>query len=194
MRTIWGMPSSPLATSSRARAKLGSKRRLKPTWKVTPLALTASRTRSMRARSRSIGFSQKTCLPACAAASMSVAWVSVLVQMITASTAGSSMMRRGSSQAYGTPSSAASSCAAGRRMSAIAARFAPGSLVARCRPWSRPMRPAPRRPIRMGSLMHYLPSAGIGHGPGQPQLGLTRILPSARAPERAMASTALSSG
>ena len=71
-----------------ARAKCGSKRRLKPTISLPPAARTTSRQARMRAALRSTGFSQNTALPARAARSIRSAWVSVGVQITTASMSG----------------------------------------------------------------------------------------------------------
>ena len=60
-----GVPISPLAMASRTRAKLASKRRLKPICNFTPAFSTAASARSILSRLWSIGFSQKMCLPAC---------------------------------------------------------------------------------------------------------------------------------
>jgi len=84
-----GSPISPRWMASRTRAKVGSKRRLKPTWNLTPACSTARSTWSIRTRSSSIGFSVKMCLPAAAAASITLACVSVDEHTRTASTAGS---------------------------------------------------------------------------------------------------------
>ncbi len=65
--------------------KCGSKRRLKPTISLALVSSTTFRQARTRSTSRSIGFSQKIALPARAKRSIRSAWVSVGVQMTTAS-------------------------------------------------------------------------------------------------------------
>jgi hypothetical protein len=55
---------------------------------LTPARATAPSARSIAGRSRAIGFSQKTCLPAAAASAISAACVSVLEQITTAASSG----------------------------------------------------------------------------------------------------------
>ena len=81
--------TSPISLSSRRflRApKFGSNRRLKPIISGTPAFSTTGRQASMRSTDSDTGFSQRIGFPACAAASMRSAWVSIGVQMRMAST------------------------------------------------------------------------------------------------------------
>src|SRR6266508_4514001 len=94
-RTSRGRPMRPARTWSRAWRKLRSKRRWKPTCRVVPARATASSARSITARSVATGFSQKTCLPAAAAAWISWAWVGVGEAITTASTAPSASSSSG---------------------------------------------------------------------------------------------------
>ena len=64
---------------------IGAKRRLKPTISVAFVWRTTFRQSFTRASDRSIGFSQKIALPARAKRSIRSAWVSVGVQITTAS-------------------------------------------------------------------------------------------------------------
>ena len=85
---IWirlGLPISPLATACRTRMKFESKRRLNPTCSCTPALSTAASELSIFSRLSDTGFSQKMCLPACAAFTIRSACVSVEVQISTAS-------------------------------------------------------------------------------------------------------------
>ena len=59
--------------------------------RVTPASRQASIMRRASRRSRAMGFSQRTCLPAAAAARVCSQWVSVGVETMTASTAASPM-------------------------------------------------------------------------------------------------------
>jgi len=68
--------------------KLESKRRLKPTCSLTPAGCNRGEARSISFKSYEIGFSQKMCLPARAAATIRSACVSVGEQMAYASMAG----------------------------------------------------------------------------------------------------------
>jgi hypothetical protein len=118
---------------------------LKPIMKGTPAASTAARARSTSTRPRLIGFSQKTALPARAAATVRSAWVSVLEQIATVSTSGeltsSSMVITGAPVEVDTPSAAAGTA------SARPATTNPGD-VARIAACSRPIRPHPTMPTR----------------------------------------------
>ncbi len=89
MCRMQGRPIAPEATRSCTRRKAGSKRRLKPTWSLTPAASTAASATSMLGRSSASGFSQKMCLPACAASRTMNQCVSVLVAISTAGMSGS---------------------------------------------------------------------------------------------------------
>lgn len=60
---MWGFPRAPDWTKRLASAKLGSKRRWNPTWRITPASLTAERAESIFERSSASGFSQKMCFP-----------------------------------------------------------------------------------------------------------------------------------
>ena len=83
--TISTLPIRPASIASLSARKSGSKRRLKPIISVAPVSSTTS-SRPARVRSdRSTGFSQKMALPARAKRSIRSAWVSVGVQMTTAS-------------------------------------------------------------------------------------------------------------
>ena len=82
-------PTSPLTTACRTLANVGSNRRLKPTWSFTPLFSTVSRVARTRSGSTAMGFSQNTCLPALAAASVKSAWLGVGEQISTTSISGS---------------------------------------------------------------------------------------------------------
>ena len=86
MRTMCRSPTEPSITAARTEACAASKRRLKPTWNGTPLDSITASASSTLPRSSEIGFSQKIALPACAAAIMNGTWVSVLLQIATAST------------------------------------------------------------------------------------------------------------
>ena len=66
--SISGVPISPAASLVFTAANVGSNRRWKPIMHVTPARATASAQVLARAMARSIGFSQKICLPAAAAA------------------------------------------------------------------------------------------------------------------------------
>src|SRR5579884_3911670 len=71
-----GSPISPPSIALRTRWKFASKRRLKPICSLTPARSTAFNARSIAGRSKSTGFSQKICLPTCAASEMICACVS----------------------------------------------------------------------------------------------------------------------
>ena len=149
IRRISGTPIPPPAITSRIRAKSGSNRRLNPTWSLTAALRTAPRISSRRLRSRSTGFSQKICLPARAAAMTCSGWASVLEQISTASTAGSSNTAPASPPASGILSSRANSLATSSRGSAMRMIRALRMRVAMVRAWTMPMRPAPMRPSFM---------------------------------------------
>ena len=83
--TISTSPMRPSSMAAFSAMKSGSKRRLKPTIRVAPLASTTFRQACTRADDRSTGFSQNTALPALANCSIRSAWVSVGVQITTAS-------------------------------------------------------------------------------------------------------------
>jgi len=80
-----GAPSSPRCTASRSSRTAGSKRRSWPTPSCTPASVTAPSARSASAPVMDSGFSQKTCLPAVAAATIWSAWNRCGVARITAS-------------------------------------------------------------------------------------------------------------
>lgn len=92
MTSVSGLPISPSCSRRLSAAKLGSKRRLKPIMQGRPLAATSRAQARARSRLRSTGFSQNTALPCRTARSIRSAWVSVLVQISTASMAGSARM------------------------------------------------------------------------------------------------------
>ena len=85
MVTISTSPISPASIAARTAMKCGSKRRLKPTIRMVLLSATTLRHSSTRLTLRSIGFSQKIALPALLNFSIRSAWVSVGVQITTAS-------------------------------------------------------------------------------------------------------------
>src|SRR6516225_11910937 len=153
--TISTSPIWPSSIAFRTAMKCGSKRRLKPTINVALVSSTTFRQALTRSMSRSIGFSQKTALPAREKRSMRSAWVSVGVQMITAliSVADSiasidrvwhPYCRSIDSAAAGTASVTATSVPLGLSFIVFA--------------WTLPMRPAPRRPnltvIRFSFIWH----------------------------------------
>ena len=84
-------PMSPAAIRSCTSRNDGSKRRLNPTITVGFSAAISTQHRSTRAKSRSIGFSQSTALPARTARVSRSTWVGVAEAMTTASTLGSSI-------------------------------------------------------------------------------------------------------
>ena len=141
-----GVPISPLTTAWRTRAKLASKRRLKPICSFTPACSTAASARSIWPRLWAIGFSQKMCLPACAAWTMRSAWVSVEEQIRTASISGFAKISSLDSATVGIPQRAANACAASRLTSAIASVRASGKRNASVSACTLPMRPAPMIP------------------------------------------------
>src|SRR3954453_12460822 len=147
IRTICGSPSSPAATAARTAAWAGSKRRLKPIWNGTPAASTAAIARSTSSRSSETGFSQKIALPAPAAATMRSAWVSVLVQIATASTAGDPSTSS-TEAATGTPSAVPTLRAVSACASKSTATVAPGTRRASSSACMRPIRPKPMTPTR----------------------------------------------
>src|SRR5258706_5106216 len=120
--------------------KFGSNLRLKPTSRGTPVCLTTARQASTRARSRSIGFSQNTALPARAAASIRIAWVSVELAITTAWIAGSASAAAASPTAA--PWRSASLAAAATSTSTTVRSRAPG-WRAMLAAWIAPIRPAP---------------------------------------------------
>ena len=83
--TIIGWPISPAWMRCAAALNSGSKRRMKPTCRITPAFWTAAMISSHSNRLSAMGFSTKTCLPACAAWTASALWVKVGVVMTTAS-------------------------------------------------------------------------------------------------------------
>ena len=85
MISISRAPISPRATRVWASEKVGSKRRWKPIMQATPAACTATAHPTARATDKSTGFSQKICLPACAARWIRSLWVSVGEAITTAS-------------------------------------------------------------------------------------------------------------
>ena len=85
MVTISTLPTAPSSIAFFTAMKCGSKRRLKPTISAASALSTVARHASTRFTSRSIGFSQKIALPARAKRSIRSAWVSVGVQITTAS-------------------------------------------------------------------------------------------------------------
>ena len=104
----------------------------------------------MRAASRSTGFSQNTALPAETACSIRSAWVSVGVQISTASMAASA--RIASALVALAPEAAASEVAASGIASVTATSWA-SPRAATFSPWMRPMRPAPSNPIFMAFVI-----------------------------------------
>src|SRR5690606_32244841 len=120
------------------------------------------RQRRTRFTSRSIGFSQKIALPARAKRSIRSAWVSVGVQMTTASISpAASISARLRTSA---PCSAASAVPAGATASATAVSRACGSdeMARAC---TLPMRPAPRRPnLIVIACAPFRPSFRVGPG------------------------------
>ncbi len=149
MRTICGSPIVPSATAWRTEAWAGSKRRLKPIWNGTPACSTAASAASISARSSEIGFSQKIALPARAAATIRPTWVSVLVQIATASTsAAASSCSLDAATVTSLPSALASACAAGAWRSKTAVTRAPATRRCSSSACIVPMRPAPSRPTR----------------------------------------------
>ena len=86
MTTCSSLPISPAWIRPRSALKEGSKRRLKPTMMVGLRSLIRAQEASTLARSRSIGFSHSTALPASTARTSRSRWVSVDEAISTAST------------------------------------------------------------------------------------------------------------
>src|ERR1035437_10125461 len=141
-----GVPISPLTTAWRTRAKLASNRRLKPICSFTPACSTAARARSIWPRLCAIGFSQKMCLPACAAWTMRSAWVLVEEQIRTASISEFAKTPALDSVTVGIPQRTATACAASRLTSAMASIRASGIRNASVSACTFPIRPAPTIP------------------------------------------------
>ena len=114
--TCCSVPISPAATRSRSARNEGSKRRLKPIITSGFRSRISAQQAEARAKSRSIGFSHSTALPARAAAVISGTCVSVEVAISTACTAGSASTASTLS-AWRAPSSAVVSAAAAAAMS-----------------------------------------------------------------------------
>ena len=146
MLTISTAPTAPSSIALRTARKCGSKRRLKPTISAAPVSSTTRRQALTRATSRSIGFSQKIALPARAKRSIRSAWVSVGVQITTASTSPAASIA--SIDRTSAPYRPAIASAAGATASATATRRAPAVPVI-ARACTFPMRPAPSKPKRM---------------------------------------------
>ncbi len=108
MLTVSTAPISPASIRAFSAWKLASKRRLKPSSSLAPASFGAAA--RARARSRSIGFSQKIALPAAWAARHRSRWVSVELATITPATSGSASAW--STVATVAPASAASASAA----------------------------------------------------------------------------------
>ena len=70
-------PSAPVTASSRSFSYSGQNRRTCPTISVTPASAATEIIRSAAARSSAIGFSQRTCFPARAAATVACSWRAV---------------------------------------------------------------------------------------------------------------------
>ena len=119
---------SPAVTRALISRKVGSNRRLKPSITNGALSLIAAQVASMRAMSRSIGFSHSTFLPASTASRRRSVWVAVADAIRTASTDGSAMASPGSGLAL--------------------APYRPARFVAASRRDRRPRRARPRRSRR----------------------------------------------
>ena len=89
-----GAPSAPEASASWSARMLGAKRRLWPIARHTPASFAAAAARPASAAVSASGFSQKTCLPASAAARIWPQWRLCGVARTTASTSGSSSADR----------------------------------------------------------------------------------------------------
>ena len=122
---------------------------MKPIWNGTPASATTASARSTAPSSSEIGFSQKIALPARAAASISDAWVSVLVQIATASTSAAASTSSAVA-ATGTSSAAPTCCALPAWTSWTAVTLAPSTWRASSSACIRPMRPTPITPTRTG--------------------------------------------
>ncbi len=137
---------SPAPTASRSARWPGSKRLTKPNMTGTSLLdRMASAHFWTRLKSRSIGFSQRTGLPAATALSSKSAWVGVDVAINTASTS-SFLITASTESKTGTLSLAPTSSAAGRCTSSTPASDARGcaAMLAAC---MRPILPQPSTAI-----------------------------------------------
>ena len=151
--TISTAPIEPLSISARTAMKCGSKRRLKPTISVPLLARTTFRQAFTRSSDRSIGFSQNTALPALVNCSIRSAWVSVGVQITTASMSDAAKICAivRTSQPYWS----AMAWAAGAMASATATSLALG-LAVTALACTLPIRPAPKSPKRKVIIVPFL--------------------------------------
>src|SRR6266700_2059572 len=140
-RPIW-----PAAIRSRISAKVGSNRRLNPTITVESRPLMSSQHASTRARSRSIGFSQSTALPARTEAVSRSTWVAVGEAMMTAPMLSSPRITS-ASWAGVAPYRVATSSAAASTGSCTTASSVCGWAASEAA-WTWPILPAPNRPKR----------------------------------------------
>ena len=139
-------PTSPASTRARTSAKLGSKRRLKPSMMGTVWPLICSWQARTVSMSRSMGFSHSTASPWAAARVMRSTWVGVGEPMMTPSRPGSAKTSAGSCTARA-PVCAARRWAASMKGSAIRTRSMSG-WEATLRAWTCPIRPEPNRARR----------------------------------------------
>src|SRR5690606_33017436 len=141
-------PMSPASTRALSARKCGSKRRLKPSTKRAP-ANSGCAARTLP-RSRSMGFSQNTALPARTAACACARCWSVELQTSTPRVAGSASAS--SSPATCAFHSVARAAATSARGSTTYFRRSPGCAAALA-PCTWPMRPAPIRATSIRSTM-----------------------------------------
>lgn len=149
---------APDCTCSRTLLKLWSNLRLNPICSFTPDCRTASTTERVCARSILTGFSQKICLPARAACSMSGTWVSVDEQISTASTSDMASSSPLSVVTTGMPRPAAQLSSSGPAYRSLMPTISACGLRSRLSAWILPILPAPIIPILTLSFVIRLSS------------------------------------
>ena len=143
-------PTTPARSSSRTFATWGWWRYMKASARSTPAAAAAASTWSSSPAPRTSGFSQRTCLPVCAARVIQCACIALGSATYTASTSGSARSSSCAPYARGMPSSPAYDPA--RPLALLTARTSPHPerriAGMTC---SRAMRAAPSTPQRTDS-------------------------------------------
>ena len=142
------VPIPPSAMTCLTLAKLGSKRRLNPTWRITSACSTTANACCMAAISSARGFSQNICLPATAAWMISGRCDGAGEQIKIASIVESLKMHCTSSPV--TATGRAFSQFVSRLISATVLRFIWGIWRMIFSAWSLPIRPAPIMPTQIG--------------------------------------------